>query len=246
MAQVTVADIATIAAVPLLLDPSRAGRTALGGLVVCVAAVGLAWLTIMLGRTAWMARMREQSVKRDLGLELRLSLLALFTLAWLADRGRHERARRGVRGRLDRRRARRTAPPHRATGGRRERLSRTAVLCCPRCPARSTGSGSQTVDDRPRRRIGRGHGARPHRRCGQHSSTGRGRSRRVCATRRAGCGRRDRLAEGHPHARPSLGDHARRCRHAGVGLHRRGRVERAGQRSINTACFSSAAAISSS
>jgi Kef-type K+ transport system membrane component KefB len=84
MAQVTVADIATIAAVPLVLDPSRAGRTALGGLVVCVAAVGLAWLTIMLGRTTWMARMREQSVNRDWGLELRLSLLALFTLAWLA------------------------------------------------------------------------------------------------------------------------------------------------------------------
>jgi Kef-type K+ transport system membrane component KefB len=84
MAQVTVADIATIAAVPLLLDPSRAGRTALGGLVVCVAAVVLAWLTIILGRTAWMARMREQSVKRDWGLELRLSLLFLFTLAWIA------------------------------------------------------------------------------------------------------------------------------------------------------------------
>jgi Kef-type K+ transport system membrane component KefB len=86
MAQVTVADIATIAAVPLLLDPSRAGRTALGGLAVCVAAVGLAWLTIMMGRTAWMAQMRRRSVKRDWGLDLRLSLLALFTLAWLANK----------------------------------------------------------------------------------------------------------------------------------------------------------------
>jgi Kef-type K+ transport system membrane component KefB len=85
MAQVMVADIATIALVPLLLDPGRAGRTALGGLVVIVAALALGGLSVVVMRTEWVTRMRHQSVKRDWGLELRLSLLALFTLAWLAE-----------------------------------------------------------------------------------------------------------------------------------------------------------------
>ena len=86
MAQVTVADIATIALLPLVIEPGRAGKAALGGLAVTCTAVVLGCLGLVGRRTGVLTRWRQRSVERDWGLELRFSLLAVFVLAWLAVR----------------------------------------------------------------------------------------------------------------------------------------------------------------
>jgi Kef-type K+ transport system membrane component KefB len=68
MAQVTIADIVTILSVPIVLQP---GRTATARL--------------LRGR-AWVGHVRHLSKQRHWALDLRLSLLVLFLLAWVAQK----------------------------------------------------------------------------------------------------------------------------------------------------------------
>ncbi len=82
--QVAVADAACIVALPLVIDPAHAGRAALGALAViaCAAVVfGLLWWG---ERTGFRKRLHRLSEHRKFALELRLSLLVLFTLAAVA------------------------------------------------------------------------------------------------------------------------------------------------------------------
>jgi Kef-type K+ transport system membrane component KefB len=85
IAQVTVADVAAILAVPLVLQPSRAANAAVGGLVVA----GCALIVLFVGRSLrprpWVHRLRKRSKRRGWALDLRLSLAVLFGLAWLAQ-----------------------------------------------------------------------------------------------------------------------------------------------------------------
>jgi Kef-type K+ transport system membrane component KefB len=87
MAQVTIADIITILAVPIVLQPGRVGHVALGGLLVAAAAVLLFALARLLAGHEWLHRVRRLSKQRRWALDLRLSLLALFGLAWIAQQG---------------------------------------------------------------------------------------------------------------------------------------------------------------
>jgi Kef-type K+ transport system membrane component KefB len=87
MAQVTIADIITILAVPIVLQPGRVGHVALGGLLVAAAAVLLFALARLLAGHEWLRRVRRLSKRRRWALDLRLSLLALFGLAWIAQQG---------------------------------------------------------------------------------------------------------------------------------------------------------------
>jgi Kef-type K+ transport system membrane component KefB len=86
MAQVAVADVAAIVALPLVLQPSKAGAAALGGLAVAVAAVGLFGAVYVLRGHRLLHRIRKESKHRGWALDLRLALLGLFVLAWLAVR----------------------------------------------------------------------------------------------------------------------------------------------------------------
>jgi Kef-type K+ transport system membrane component KefB len=86
MAQVAVADIAAIVALPLVLQPSRALRAALGGLLVAACVLALLGIALLLHRRAWVRQLRRWSRKRGWALDLRLSLLVLFGLAWTAQR----------------------------------------------------------------------------------------------------------------------------------------------------------------
>jgi Kef-type K+ transport system membrane component KefB len=79
--QVTIADVVTILAIPL---PHRAGHAALGGALVAAGAVAVYALAHRLYRTGWAHRVRKRSKQRRWALDLRLSLLVLFTLSWLA------------------------------------------------------------------------------------------------------------------------------------------------------------------
>jgi Kef-type K+ transport system membrane component KefB len=85
IAQVTVADVAAILAVPLVLQPSRAANAAVGGLVI----TGCALIVFLVGRSLrprpWVHRLRKRSKRRGWALDLRLSLAVLFALAWIAQ-----------------------------------------------------------------------------------------------------------------------------------------------------------------
>jgi Kef-type K+ transport system membrane component KefB len=87
MAQVAIADVVTIVSVPIVLQPARIGHAALGGLLVIVAAALLLGAARRLAETPSVQRVRELSKQRRWALDLRLSLLVLFGLAWLAQKG---------------------------------------------------------------------------------------------------------------------------------------------------------------
>ncbi len=87
MAQVTIADIITILAVPIVLQPGRLGHVALGGVLVAGAAVLLFAVARLLAGHEWVSRVRRLSKQRRWALDLRLSLLVLFLLAWIAQKG---------------------------------------------------------------------------------------------------------------------------------------------------------------
>jgi len=93
MAQVTIADVVTILSVPIVLQPERIGHAALGALLVAGAAVLLLGAARLLARMQLLAggeriqRVRHLSKQRHWALDLRLSLLVLFLLAWVAQKG---------------------------------------------------------------------------------------------------------------------------------------------------------------
>jgi Kef-type K+ transport system membrane component KefB len=83
-AWIALADIASIVALPLALEPSRAARIAAGGVAVTAAAVGLFVVLRAIRRNPVVRALREDSRNRDWALDLRLSLAALFGLSALA------------------------------------------------------------------------------------------------------------------------------------------------------------------
>ncbi len=86
MAQVAIADVAAIVALPLVLQPSKAGAAALGGLAVAAAAVALLAVAHLLRGHPLVDRARQASKRHGWALDLRAALLALFGLAWIATR----------------------------------------------------------------------------------------------------------------------------------------------------------------
>ena len=85
MVQITVADVVTIVAVPVALQPSRVSHAALGGVLVSVTAICLLVLERQARGRAWIHRLRHLSKEDHWALDLRVSLIVLFLLAWLAD-----------------------------------------------------------------------------------------------------------------------------------------------------------------
>ncbi len=85
IAQVTVADVAAILAVPLVLQPGRAAKAAGGGLLIAGCCLILFFVARSLRTRPWVHRLRKRSKRRGWALDLRLSLAVLFGLAWLAQ-----------------------------------------------------------------------------------------------------------------------------------------------------------------
>jgi len=84
MAHAAIADTACIIALPLAADPSKAGRAAVGAVVV-LAVAGLIYLALReLADRHLIAKLQSVSVQHNFGLEMRVSLAALFALAGLA------------------------------------------------------------------------------------------------------------------------------------------------------------------
>jgi Kef-type K+ transport system membrane component KefB len=86
-AQVAIADIACIVALPLAVDPPNAGRAAIGAAAVAACAAVLFFVLRALERSGTRARLHDMSEDRKFALELRIQLALLFALAGLAVAG---------------------------------------------------------------------------------------------------------------------------------------------------------------
>jgi Kef-type K+ transport system membrane component KefB len=84
VAQITIADIVAVVAVPFALQPGRVGQVILGSIAVVVATLAFFAALHLLLRVEWYRRLRAQSKERGWALDLRIALAALITLAWLA------------------------------------------------------------------------------------------------------------------------------------------------------------------
>lgn len=83
-AQIAIADAASIVLLPLAIDPSRAARAALGALAIAACAVVLFFVLRHFERGGMRTQLREYSKRHELALELRISLIMLFSLSALA------------------------------------------------------------------------------------------------------------------------------------------------------------------
>jgi Kef-type K+ transport system membrane component KefB len=83
--QVAIADAACIVAIPLVIDPARAGGVALGAVVVVACAVALFAALWFTERRGWRRRVHRLSERRKFALELRINLAILFGLAAIAQ-----------------------------------------------------------------------------------------------------------------------------------------------------------------
>jgi Kef-type K+ transport system membrane component KefB len=83
-AQVAVADLACIVALPLAVDPPNAGRAALGALAVAACSTALYFVLRPLEESGVRRRLHRLSEDRKFALELRIQLTILFALAGLA------------------------------------------------------------------------------------------------------------------------------------------------------------------
>ena len=84
--QVAIADAACIVALPLVIDPGHAGRAGRGALAVLAAGVVVFGALSYLERRGYRHRLHHLSEERHFALELRISLMILFSLAAIASR----------------------------------------------------------------------------------------------------------------------------------------------------------------
>ena len=105
-AWIAIADVVTVLALPVVLATGGMWRVVTGGALVVLAGVGMLVLAQLVRNRPWVQRMRTLSRDRGWGLDLRVSLLALFTCAWIAHRFGTSSPDRRVRRRNGRRPAR--------------------------------------------------------------------------------------------------------------------------------------------
>lgn len=86
IAWVTVIDILATVAIPFVLKPSRAAHTALGTLLVALCVLAVFAGGTLLRRLHAIRTIRELSKKRRWAFDLRLSLVVLIGLGWIAQR----------------------------------------------------------------------------------------------------------------------------------------------------------------
>ena len=85
IAQVTVADIVATIAIPFVLAPAHASHVAGGTLLIAVCVIAIfAFARALHGRTTVRA-LRRQSKRRRWVLDLRIALIVLFGLSWIAQ-----------------------------------------------------------------------------------------------------------------------------------------------------------------
>ncbi len=86
MAQVTVADVGAMIAVPLVLAPGRTGRIVAGSAIVAVSVLAMSAAARRVRTRTEVHELRRLGKKRGWAVDLRLALIVLFGLAWLTER----------------------------------------------------------------------------------------------------------------------------------------------------------------
>jgi len=86
IAWISFADIVTVIAVPFVLRTGSFARTLLGALLIVAGAAVFGLAIHRLLALAPVESVRHQSHRQDWALDLRISLLVLFTLAWIGER----------------------------------------------------------------------------------------------------------------------------------------------------------------
>ncbi|HTD57871.1 MAG TPA: cation:proton antiporter, partial [Solirubrobacteraceae bacterium] len=84
-AQVTVADIGAMVAVPLVLAPARTGRVVIGSLIMAGCVLAILVAARHLRHRSEVHRLRELGKRRGWAVDLRLALIVLFGLAWSTE-----------------------------------------------------------------------------------------------------------------------------------------------------------------
>lgn len=84
MAWITLADIVATLAVPLVLTPSRAAHAAGGALVVAACVAALLGVVLRVRRIRLVEHIRHESKKRGWAIDLRLAVIALVGLSYIA------------------------------------------------------------------------------------------------------------------------------------------------------------------
>jgi len=84
LAQVAIADTACIIALPLVIDPANAPAAAIGAAIIAVAALVFYFVLRWLKNHKLLRRFHRFSERRQFALELRISLIVLFSLAAIA------------------------------------------------------------------------------------------------------------------------------------------------------------------
>jgi Kef-type K+ transport system membrane component KefB len=84
MAWITLADIGATIAIPLTLVPHRAAHAALGALIVAGCLAVLVAVTFTTRDQPWVKRFRKESKKREWAMDLRLAVIALVGLSYIA------------------------------------------------------------------------------------------------------------------------------------------------------------------
>ena len=141
IAQVTIADVATIVAVPLVLQPSRASHAVLGGLLVAACALAIFVLARWLQRSRLGSAGPEALQASRMGAGFAPLAAGALRLGMGRPKKRDQRADRRIWRRSHGRRDR-WAQTSVDTGARDRRgLLRTAVLCRPRGPVGPHGTG---------------------------------------------------------------------------------------------------------
>lgn len=85
MAWITIADIGATVAIPLAIRPSRAGHAAVGALVVAAAVLAVLVAARALRHTDFVKRMRHQGKLRGWAIDLRLAVIVLLGLGYIAQ-----------------------------------------------------------------------------------------------------------------------------------------------------------------
>jgi Kef-type K+ transport system membrane component KefB len=86
IAQVTVADVAATVAIPFVLRPSEAGRVAGGTALIAACVLAIYGLARWAGHWPWIPPLRRQGKRHRWAIDLRVALIVLFGLAWIAQR----------------------------------------------------------------------------------------------------------------------------------------------------------------
>jgi Kef-type K+ transport system membrane component KefB len=86
MAWITIADVLATVAIPLVITPSKAGRAAVGALIVAALAVVVFAVVHQLRRVPQVRQIREEGKRRGWAIDLRMAVLVLVTLAFVAQK----------------------------------------------------------------------------------------------------------------------------------------------------------------